>query len=531
MEAVFMCGEDSYTKSLEAAARHRQSGIFQIREGYRRRQLIVFPREGDAEGLRAGIHKTLQPVVRVAEHRDRVPGLSSSALRERLGTQPQHPPPAEELHPAVWELMRKFDRAAAVQAPAQAQEAREYYSVREVRPEDKRGDSQTVRMRNFHNFAKSVLIARHVSELRQQMLDVGDEGPVPISVLDLCCGRGGDLKKFANCGVTEYCGADVSGPSLEELAARVESLARNAPRAKHGALGQGLALKEVSLVRTDCWQVRLAPALDAGGAHHATARLPGLNQAWFHLTSSQMACHYAFESRESADMMLRNASERLCSGGYFICTIPDASQIVAVLQQAVKSLGNMAFGNAVFKVEFDHFQWSKLVDRLELWSDSQFVREMESPEEDMFGITYKFTLVDAVEGISEPLVHFGLLRGLARRHGLVLHEGPVNLAHFIANAANATEGMDCPEIKAELGRLRRIYFYKGGMDCSVASGFYSVCVFRKEEQHHHNQEGPHPVTGSTGLTGKQLVTHLRELRCLEGDVRRLPSGSHDIFYA
>lgn len=46
------------------------------------------------------------------------------------------------------------------------------------------------------------------------------------------------------------------------------------------------------------------------------------------LTSCQFAFHYAFESYNQAEIMIRNACEKLRPGGYFIGTTPDANELV-----------------------------------------------------------------------------------------------------------------------------------------------------------------------------------------------------------
>jgi mRNA (guanine-N7-)-methyltransferase len=48
----------------------------------------------------------------------------------------------------------------------------------------------------------------------------------------------------------------------------------------------------------------------------------------FDLASCQFALHYSFESEERAWRFLKNATERIRPGGYFIGTLPDACQIV-----------------------------------------------------------------------------------------------------------------------------------------------------------------------------------------------------------
>lgn len=48
----------------------------------------------------------------------------------------------------------------------------------------------------------------------------------------------------------------------------------------------------------------------------------------FDLTSCQFSFHYSFESYEQADMMLKNACERLKVGGFFIGTTPNGYELV-----------------------------------------------------------------------------------------------------------------------------------------------------------------------------------------------------------
>ena len=69
----------------------------------------------------------------------------------------------------------------------------------------------------------------------------------------------------------------------------------------------------------------------------------------FDLVSCQFAFHYCFESLPQADCMLRNASENLRKGGFFIGTTPDAHDIMARLEAG--QTGN-SFGNSVFSVSF-----------------------------------------------------------------------------------------------------------------------------------------------------------------------------------
>jgi mRNA (guanine-N7-)-methyltransferase len=70
----------------------------------------------------------------------------------------------------------------------------------------------------------------------------------------------------------------------------------------------------------------------------------------FDLVSCQFAFHYCFESLPQAECMLRNISENLRKGGYFIGTTPDSNDIMSRLRA---SPAGSAFGNSIFRVSFE----------------------------------------------------------------------------------------------------------------------------------------------------------------------------------
>lgn len=65
---------------------------------------------------------------------------------------------------------------------------------------------------------------------------------------------------------------------------------------------------------------------DAGEKRLSDSYEPSDRQ--FDLASCQFALHYSFASEERAFQFLRNATERIRPGGYFIGTLPDAHQIM-----------------------------------------------------------------------------------------------------------------------------------------------------------------------------------------------------------
>lgn len=56
-----------------------------------------------------------------------------------------------------------------------------------------RNESRILHMRNFNNWIKSFLINKHMEEVRNGM----SSGDQRVSVIDLGCGKGGDLLKWS----------------------------------------------------------------------------------------------------------------------------------------------------------------------------------------------------------------------------------------------------------------------------------------------------------------------------------------------
>merc|ERR1712173_242095 len=102
-----------------------------------------------------------------------------------------------------------------------------------------------------------------------------------------------------------------------------------------------------------------------------------------------MSIHYAFESRESANRMLRNVAGRLCEGGVFVGTVPDAAQIVSEISNG----GGLKCGNNLLHIEFEANEWARVLEAQTSWTTTGSI----SPP-DPFGVRYKFSLHDAVEG-------------------------------------------------------------------------------------------------------------------------------------
>uniref|UniRef100_UPI00358EA058 mRNA cap guanine-N7 methyltransferase isoform X2 n=1 Tax=Myxine glutinosa TaxID=7769 RepID=UPI00358EA058 len=178
-----------------------------------------------------------------------------------------------------------------------------HYNMQKEIGLEARSHSRIFYLRNFNNWIKSVLINEFLDQVRR-----GRDPNQPVRVLDLGCGKGGDLLKWRKGGIAH----------LNEL--------RNK------------------------FQKPDEP---------------------FDLCSCQFAFHYAMESRAQVEMMLRNACAHLRRGGFFFGTTSDARELMRRHQmtnvraseesdgeaakrenEGTAARSNVGFGNEVYNVRF-----------------------------------------------------------------------------------------------------------------------------------------------------------------------------------
>ncbi|XP_029919904.1 mRNA cap guanine-N(7) methyltransferase [Myripristis murdjan] len=241
--------------------------------------------------------------------------------------------------------------------------ARHYNSLQEVGLAV-RSQSRIFHMRNFNNWMKSVLIGEVLEQVRRR-------GQGQLAVLDLGCGKGGDLLKWKKGGISHLVCADIAAVSVEQCQIRYEDMKRKSHSHEKVFSAQ--------FITADCTKEVLSEKLDD----------PDL---MFDVCSCQFVYHYSFESQPQAEMMLRNACERLKPGGFFIGTTPDAYELVKRLEES----DSLAFGNEVFRVSFQ--------------SKGSYP---------LFGCQYHFSLEDVVD-VPEFLVYFPLLQQMAKRYNMRL---------------------------------------------------------------------------------------------------------------
>ncbi|XP_017097153.1 mRNA cap guanine-N(7) methyltransferase [Drosophila bipectinata] len=248
--------------------------------------------------------------------------------------------------------------------------ATHYNELKEAGRKD-RQKSKIFFMRNFNNWVKSQLINEYMAQIKEQKR-VGDA----LRVLDMCCGKGGDLLKWEKASISHLICTDIAEVSIEQCQRRYQDILRRAENSKFSNKFTA------EFFACDSTLVRLRERY----------KDPSLQ---LNLVSCQFAFHYCFESLAQADCMMRNAAECLKPGGFFIATIPDAYEIVRRLKAAGPE--TRRFGNDVYSIEFD----------------------CETDPLPLFGAKYQFHLEGVVD-CPEFLVHFPTLVKLGRKYGLQL---------------------------------------------------------------------------------------------------------------
>ncbi|KPV75839.1 uncharacterized protein RHOBADRAFT_52859 [Rhodotorula graminis WP1] len=256
----------------------------------------------------------------------------------------------------------------------------DHYNARPNTDRIARRDSPIIGLKNFNNWIKSVLIAKFG---RRE----GDTTP-RIRVLDLGCGKGGDLHKWTRAGTEEYVGIDIAAVSIAQAQQRYDTMR-----------GQRFPARFFTL---DCFENPIEEVLPP----HAVARP-------FDVVSMQFCMHYAFETEAKVRMMLANVARYLKPGGVFVGTIPDSKNLFEHLSDPPDPVNSpLVFGNAVYSVKFDEREWP-------------------SP----YGHRYTFFLQDAVEEVPEYVVYWDNFVSVAAEYGL----SPVYCADFSSIFADEQE--------------------------------------------------------------------------------------------
>jgi len=221
------------------------------------------------------------------------------------------------------------------------------------------------------------------------------------AIVELGCGRGGDISKWRDARVRRVIALDLSSAQLDEARRREGQGGGRGGGGKGGGGGTQIEWRHASMLQPDL-AASLRPRLPDDGAAAVV---------------SQFAVHYAFESEASASALLAQVAALLRPGGVFFGAAPDGDAIL----RAIAADGD---GRTL--------QRDRLLLRLEGAGDDAAAAGASE-----FGRLLLFSLQDTVTAGSEHddctefLLHRAALVRLAAAHGLV----PIELESMAASAA------------------------------------------------------------------------------------------------
>ncbi|KAI0648227.1 mRNA capping enzyme-domain-containing protein [Trametes meyenii] len=243
----------------------------------------------------------------------------------------------------------------------------EHYNARPDVGVAQRQESPIIGLKSFNNWVKSVLITRFAHPALSASPSAQRRGSrMRGRVLDMGCGKGGDLNKWAKADVAEYVGLDIAKVSIDQ--------------AQHRHATSRGARFVADFFALDCYSNVLSDVLPSK-----------LFTNPFDVVSMQFCMHYAFENETKARTMLKNVATWLRPGGVFVGTIPNAKQLMDQLDDAK----DLSWGNNVYKIRFE-----------------------ERERRPVFGHRYWFYLKDAVDDVPEYVVHWDNFVELAAEYGL-----------------------------------------------------------------------------------------------------------------
>lgn len=221
-------------------------------------------------------------------------------------------------------------------------------------------------------------------------------------VLDLCCGNGGDIFKFANARCAQYIGVDISQGACE----RAQSRLQDTTMAGDVIVADAFGNETLEIVK----------ALKA-----------------FDVVNCQFALHYSFDSEERAKTALQIISSALRNGGTLIGTVADGDTLDARRRKLGKK-----FGDRYFRVNF--------TNRIE----------------SEYGDAYAFTFNGSVDGLTEYVTRRETFQRLAADAGLTLVHWE-NMAPFAGRAMNENRElcarMDCTEV-VDVTNLYNVFVFE-----------------------------------------------------------------------
>ncbi|KUJ12272.1 putative mRNA cap guanine-N7 methyltransferase [Mollisia scopiformis] len=348
------------------------------------------------------------------------------------------------------QIEREKELEAAVAKQGIHDAVKQHYNTVPERGRDwRKTESRIKGLRSFNNWVKSTIIQKfspsedYTPGAQERGGMVFAEGPTEtkgLLVLDIGCGKGGDLGKWQQAPqpVELYVGLDPADISIDQAKDRYRQMSsrggggrgrggrggyngRPQPRLFQGEFFVqdcfGDTIEKVPLVRDVGFDGSGGPSRFGGGG--------------FDVVSMMFCMHYAFESEEKARRMLKNVAGALKKGGRFIGTIPNSDILTGKVKDFNDRMASKKkqAGPAEDNEEGEEKEDDGEVEEGEAEETAGWGNEIykvrfpgETPADGIFrppyGWKYNFFLHEAVEEVPEYVVPWEAFRALAEDYNL-----------------------------------------------------------------------------------------------------------------
>jgi mRNA (guanine-N7-)-methyltransferase len=378
--------------------------------------------------------KRLEP----AKKRQRSTSPSNAPRKQKRPGQRARISSAEKEQFNQRQIEREKEAAAAAAVLAQRtginDVVRQHYNaVPERGREWRKTDSKIKGLRSFNNWVKSTLIQKfspdedHTPGAHERGRDLAGAPDKELLVLDIGCGKGGDLGKWQQAPQTVqlYVGLDPAEISIEQARERYRSMtSRGGGRGRGGSRGgRHQRLFEAYFLVKDCYGGTIG---DLDIIQRVGFDTAPMGRSGFDIVSMMFCMHYAFESEAKARMMLQNVSGSLKKGGRFLGCIPNAhligEKVTAFNERTEAKKGDATKGEAPLAEDKEE---GEAEETAEWGNDLYRVRfPGKTPTDGIFrppfGWKYNFFLNEAVEEVPEYVVPWEAFRALAEDYNLEL---------------------------------------------------------------------------------------------------------------
>ena len=227
-----------------------------------------------------------------------------------------------------------------------------------------RNKSLTIYLQKFHNFIKkNILLSFYKTYL--------SESQTNISLLDLACGKGGDLFKWKQLNYNTVVGIDISYDNiynsqngacfryctmLEENKENSENLLttnfndNKIPRVYFFTADSGLNIEDQLLNTSNNTENKIYKQLwKSETTNTIDGFKPNFDLNKFNVISLQFALHYFYENKTKLEQLVNNIDKNLAEGGIFIGCCYDGIQILNSLKDT-STINGTVDDNIIWKI-------------------------------------------------------------------------------------------------------------------------------------------------------------------------------------